>query len=505
METIYHQLQGLYTAGDVLCAVDCARALPEHRHVFFVSHDDGFNAELAASLSNMGVDLRPNRIVTEADLVPDLRAVFYHCVGYDDRRRGEYVRFRDQPPGVLLAAWIHTPGLCGNWAERYNYLNASGCSTLIFNSSFTLHNTPGLDRERFARSVIINPVVDSERYAEVKRADDGVFRVGRWSRGHDSKYSDDFLELVGSLDIPELETICMGFPGKFRSRELPPRMRLLENDAMPVETLQSLLDVLLFKTDAATWHEGWCRTATEAMAAGLVPVVENRGGLVDQVSHGYNGFLCGDNAEYRHSVQLLRNNPSMHAAMSANARDAACRNYTLANLRGDLLDLIDPQGVRRLNFGCGFDIRPGFVNFDTRPLPGTDVAAPVDPFYPRLPFANDEFDEILAYHVLEHVADRAAILYEIWRIARHNAVIRIKLPDRNHSDAYLDPTHLSFWEVDTIDFFLPGHMRSYYSPARFALLKKYTSGREIGWELLAIKRHPTAHLLPETGRPGPRA
>ena len=56
-------------------------------------------------------------IVTEADVTDDLRAVFYHCVGHDDSRRGEYVRFREAPPGVRLCPWIHTPGLCGGWAD----------------------------------------------------------------------------------------------------------------------------------------------------------------------------------------------------------------------------------------------------------------------------------------------------------------------------------------------------------------------------------------------------
>lgn len=43
MPTIFHQLQGLYTAGDVLCAVDCVQALPEYDHVIFVNHDDWFD------------------------------------------------------------------------------------------------------------------------------------------------------------------------------------------------------------------------------------------------------------------------------------------------------------------------------------------------------------------------------------------------------------------------------------------------------------------------------
>jgi glycosyltransferase involved in cell wall biosynthesis len=489
MNTIYHQIQGLYTAGDVLCAADCVRALPDYRHVFFINHDDNFDDGVYSILTELGVIMRRNAIVTEADVMPGLCAIFYHCVGHDDQRRGEYVCFREEPPGVTVCAWIHTPGLCGGWSERYNYLRERGCSCIVFNSSFTLHNTPGIELPSFTTCAIINPVVDTEHYSAITRADDGVFRIGRWSRGHDSKYSDDFLELLTSIEIPNVEFICMGIPDKFRGVSLPSYVRFFENGTMLVEELLTQLDVLIFKTHASSWHEGWCRTVTEAMAAGVVPVVENRGGLPDQVIHGYNGFLCDTNAEFKRYCELLHHDPVLRARMGANARAFASANFSLTDLRSNLCSLIAPSPRRRLNLGCGLDIRPDYINFDGCPLPGVDVVASVDPFYPRLPFDDEEFDEIVAYHVLEHVANKAAIIEEIWRIARHNAVIKIKLPDRNHSDAFLDPTHLSYWEVDTIDFYLPGHLRSYYSSAKFSLLHKHTTSREIYWELLAIRRH----------------
>lgn len=490
MSTLYHQLQGLYTAGDVLSAIDCVRALPEWRHVLFVSRDDSFEEGILALVNGLGASVRRAAIVTEADLVSDLRAVLFHCVGHDDSARGEYVRFRGEPPGVTLCAWLHTPGLCGGWSERYNFLQGRGLSTIICNSSFTLHNTPGIDLAAFSRRAIVNPRIDAARYGAVdRRADDG-FRIGRWSRADDVKYSDDFLDLMASIDIPEVEFLCMGIPPKFRDRlETVPRARFVENGAMPVEELLSRLDVLLFKTDAERWHEGWCRTVTEAMAAGVIPVVENRGGITDQIVHGHNGFLCDDNAAFRRCCELLYRDPALRARVSANCRAFAAANFDLAGLRADLLALLAPsEPPARLNLGCGFDIRPGYVNFDTRPLPGVDVIGTVDPFHPRLPFPDEAFDEILAYHVLEHVANKPAIIEEIWRIARQNAVIRIKLPDRAHKDAFLDPTHFSLWDVDTIDFYLPGHLRSYYSRAKFGLLGKHTTSREIFWELLAIRR-----------------
>ena len=201
-----------------------------------------------------------------------------------------------------------------------------------------------------------------------------------------------------------------------------------------------------------------------------------------------------NNTDFKKYCELLYHDPGLRARMSTNARTFASDNLSLANLRSDLLRLITPHEPRRLNLGCGYDIQPGYVNFDTYALPGVDVVASVDPFYPQLPFADAEFDEIIAYHVLEHVANKPKIIEEVWRIARNNAVIKIKLPDHNHGDAFVDPTHFSYWEVDTIDFYLPGHLRSYYSPAKFGLLRKYTTSREIYWELLALRHRPILNV-----------
>ena len=108
MGTIYHQIQGLYIAGDVLCAVDCVRALPEFHHVIFVNHDNGFDDQVFDILTGLGVTVHRQSIVTEADITSDVCIVFYHCVSYDDWGRGEYVRFREEPTGTRLCAWIHS-------------------------------------------------------------------------------------------------------------------------------------------------------------------------------------------------------------------------------------------------------------------------------------------------------------------------------------------------------------------------------------------------------------
>jgi glycosyltransferase involved in cell wall biosynthesis len=471
LTAIFHQLQGLYTAGDVLCAVDCVRALPDHRHVVFVNHDRSFDRNVLTMLEDLGADVRREALVGLDDLTGDVRAVIYHCVGYDDQLRGEFVRFDSAPDGVALWAWIHTPGRCGQVAERYGHLRGRPISRLLLNSSFSLHNTPGLEPWQFERCAIVHPSIDTARFAAISREPDGCFRGGRWSRGADGKYSDDFLALLDELAIEGAEYLCMGIPPKFRGAPTPHTVQLLENGAVPLEKFLARLDVLIFKTDEKSWHEGFCRTVTEAMAAGVVPVVENRGGIPDQVTHGYNGYLCDSNDDFARFCRLLHADPDLRAQLSANARQSVAEMATLERLRSDLERLLEPTRGLRL------DIDDAMIG-------------DLDPFRPKLPVPDDACDEIEAYHVLEHVADKRRILEEVWRIARHNAVIRIKLPDRRHSDAFVDPTHCSYWEVDTIDFFVPGHRRTAISRAAFGVLRKFTTGREIFWELVAMRHRP---------------
>ena len=342
MKTIFHQLKGLYIAGDVFCAVECARALPDYNHVFFISHNRGYNHQLHQLLIDLGILIRPDAIVTEHDVIPELQAVIYHCIGNDDQEGKEYIRFRRQPDGVLLCAWIHTPGLCGTLVERYNYLRERGCSRLAFTSRFSLHNTPGIDYHRYQLILIIPPAVDAPNFSIIERINDDIFRLGRWNRDDDRKYSDDFIDLLASLQIPNVEYICMGIPDKFARLNLPQNLRFIPAGGMPVEQLMSQLDVLIYKTHAPGWHEGWCRAVTEAMSAGIVPVVENRGGIVDQIIHGYNGFLCDTNEDFRQYCELLYHDPGLRRQMSLQAREYAAANFNLSRLRGDLLCLLDP-------------------------------------------------------------------------------------------------------------------------------------------------------------------
>lgn len=125
--------------------------------------------------------------------------------------------------------------------------------------------------------------------------------------------------------------------------------------------------------------------------------------------------------------------------------------------------------MRKLNLGCGRDIRPGYVNLDLVKMPGLDVVADLEAF---LPFRDDSFDEIFSSHVLEHVRELIPLLGELARIGRAGAVLRIEVPHLSFFGAYTDPTHKRFFGYHSFDYFTPEGTYNFYSHLRFRIRKR---------------------------------
>lgn len=109
--------------------------------------------------------------------------------------------------------------------------------------------------------------------------------------------------------------------------------------------------------------------------------------------------------------------------------------------------------VRRLNWGCGDHVAPGWINSDVKSAPGVDLVADIRR---GLPIESDSVDYAVSVHALPELSldELVPALIEIHRVLKPGGVLRLVLPDlRRAIEAYMreedDYFHLVAKDVRT--------------------------------------------------------
>ncbi|ESS66648.1 glycosyl transferase family 2 [Methyloglobulus morosus KoM1] len=109
---------------------------------------------------------------------------------------------------------------------------------------------------------------------------------------------------------------------------------------------------------------------------------------------------------------------------------------------------------KRINLGCGRNNLPGWINLDSMALPGVDVVADLEACATQpLPFEDNSIGEFLLSHVLEHIHNTLPLMQELWRIAKPNALMTIRIPHGGSDDAWEDPTHVRAYYANSFGYF----------------------------------------------------
>ncbi|HPQ70210.1 MAG TPA: methyltransferase domain-containing protein [bacterium] len=113
--------------------------------------------------------------------------------------------------------------------------------------------------------------------------------------------------------------------------------------------------------------------------------------------------------------------------------------------------------MKILDLGCGPHKTPGAFGVDAYSFAGVDLVHDLN----RLPWplANNEYERIVARHIIEHVEDVPAFMAEIHRVAAPGARVEIVTPHFSNRSAYADPTHKRAMSVRAFDFFTGGEPR----------------------------------------------
>lgn len=110
-----------------------------------------------------------------------------------------------------------------------------------------------------------------------------------------------------------------------------------------------------------------------------------------------------------------------------------------------------------LELGCG--VRPSpraTVRHDRiKHSDHVDVAHDLDLL--PWPFADAQYDEVMAFDVMEHLKlDIADWLDECWRILKPGGRLYLRLPAWDNPVSWRDPTHRKVYHLETFDYWCPG-------------------------------------------------
>lgn len=135
------------------------------------------------------------------------------------------------------------------------------------------------------------------------------------------------------------------------------------------------------------------------------------------------------------------------------------------------------EEMKKLNIGCGTEIKKDFVNLDSLKLKGVDVVHDLNKF--PWPFKKNTFDIVYASHILEHVDDLEMVMKEIKRICNNKARIAIRVPHFSCGVSYRDPTHKRLFSYFTYDYFTKD---CFYNTPKFKIIN-----RRLNFTRLAFK------------------
>lgn len=125
----------------------------------------------------------------------------------------------------------------------------------------------------------------------------------------------------------------------------------------------------------------------------------------------------------------------------------------------------------RLNLGCCDAHLSGYVNVDIAP-PADELVNLALPW----PWANSSIKAIRAHDIIEHLPDKIRTMNEAHRVLIPGGLLDIIVPTTDGPGAWQDPTHVSFWNLNSFLYYEEGR------PERTRFAKYYGITAEFRFE-----------------------
>jgi ubiquinone/menaquinone biosynthesis C-methylase UbiE len=138
-----------------------------------------------------------------------------------------------------------------------------------------------------------------------------------------------------------------------------------------------------------------------------------------------------------------------------------------------------------LDVGCGVNKHPGAIGIDFNSRTHADVIHDlgVVPY----PFEDNEFDEIVSNHVVEHVPDVMAFISELHRITKPDGRIRLITPHYSNPDWPTDPTHRNHFNSYSFNCFMQDRrLFPFYTDVELKPIRVYVTLANL-WRAIGVQ------------------
>jgi GT2 family glycosyltransferase/ADP-heptose:LPS heptosyltransferase/predicted SAM-dependent methyltransferase len=128
--------------------------------------------------------------------------------------------------------------------------------------------------------------------------------------------------------------------------------------------------------------------------------------------------------------------------------------------------------LKKLEIGCGYNPQPGYIHMDVRQLPHVEHICDFETS--KLPFENNDLDEVLLNHVIEHISWRnLGFVFDEWfRALKPGGRVFLRTPDLEFiARTYLEGKTTPEWPGD--EDYVKKHLADKITPAWWANIKLF--------------------------------
>jgi glycosyltransferase involved in cell wall biosynthesis len=305
---------------------DVARIYPEFNHVICFFYDSREDYNMANEFRMDGIDVSHiDRLTEEVVREIDPAIMMFHNTG------GKTV------DGVWPYDWLKQWPLI---AVHHNRTHPCFHADLdVFVSESILKHYEKLKHRMNWK--LVPPCMDLSAYEAIERKNDNDRCViGKLTSGMHTRFPEELLTILAEVKekTPDSKFSLVGGAEYWKNISLKDCETPKIGSKTPEEFYKGF-DIFVHRNKESTM-DSWGRVISEAMAAGLPVVCENKGGPAEQITHEVDGFLCNNDEEFVNYIVALANDPQMRYDIGMKARNKALTEFGIERFRKETLDVV---------------------------------------------------------------------------------------------------------------------------------------------------------------------